>query len=78
MKLTEQDKSLFKRLHKSEMGAQLSDYLTRLQNDMCDARTWKEGDTAEVATKACEKLQYVIDRIQLQNTEKQVNPNQYT
>ncbi len=68
MRLTEQDKKIFKALSTSELGKGLVDYLERLQNEICDSRSWGPAETRETANKLASIIQKELcDKIVLQN-----------
>lgn len=56
MKITPQDKEMFNALAKSQIGTNLINYLERLEDFICDSRTWSEGDTKESALMASKAI----------------------
>lgn len=67
MKLTEQDNALFDSLNRTETGRQLIDYLTRLQDSMCDLRNLGDGDPKAKVAAADEIQKHIVDKIKLRH-----------
>jgi hypothetical protein len=79
MKLTERDIEIFKILGSSALGKEIVDYLDRMTDYICDARTWGTNDTRESVTKAADMVRrYFRDKIthQNKNQEQFINENE--
>ena len=76
MKLTEQDIKLFDSLSRSEVGKQLSEFLGRLEGEICDVRNWGEKDTVESARQAAHAIRELRTRLNTQ-VGKQSVPSEY-
>jgi hypothetical protein len=73
MKLTENDKNLFRQLHDTNTGKLLVEYLERLSDHLCDSRSWGPEDTKESTNKAALVIKTgIIDKIVLQTVPKEV------
>lgn len=69
MRLTDKDKQIFEQLHKNATGKWLVDYLTRLQTDICDARSFGPEDSKASAVRASGLIQEsLINKIKLQDS----------
>ena len=78
MRLTDQDKELFRILGNSETGKVLAEYCERLVDSAYDSRNWKDGDTKETADMASRLIkEFLVDKIKIQTQPKVVNPNNY-
>jgi len=71
------DIELFKNLATTATGAQLVNYLKRLQNKICDSRTWGEFETRGSSTQASRHIQELIDNITLKETQVVQATNEY-
>lgn len=68
MKLNEKDVNMFKQLHESDNGKQLVNYLQRLVGEVCDSRTWADGEDKVHANKTAKVLQEnLIDKVVLRS-----------
>lgn len=56
MKLTEQDKQMFKSLKESGQGKWLADYCERLQAYICDCRYWEKDTDRNAMRNAADKI----------------------
>lgn len=73
--MLQQDKELLIALAKSQIGKDLVSYLNRLCDSVCDARTWKDGDTKESALQATRVIkENLINKI---TTIKEVKPGHF-
>lgn len=61
------DQEMFHTLSTTATGKQLIDYLTRMQNDICDSRQWEELETRSSSTQAARHIQKLIDKISLRD-----------
>jgi hypothetical protein len=74
MKLTERDVEMFKALGNSGLGKDLIDYLKRLEDYICDVRSWEAGDTPESVKKASKHLsKHLRDKIKPASKSKDPN-----
>jgi len=78
MNLTPQDNEMFEALHQSPVGKRLVLYLSRLQDEICNVRTWNDSDSKESVQRASSYIQkYLVDKINLRNDKKDSIPEEY-
>lgn len=74
----EKDTDIFKRLHGTELGNKLIEYLEEVNREVCDARTWNSGETKEYALMAARLIEErIINKIKNRTERKDLNPNTY-
>lgn len=72
-------KHIFEQLHNTKLGESLVDYVSELQDQICDSRNWGEHDTAQGSKRLAKLLQTeIIDKINRNpNPKKSIDPNEF-